>query len=264
VWALDPEAEAREQAALAEKAAAEMAEEGAARARHPTARPVPAPEPDPEPRVAASLAPWAATSSGPTIGVRLPDDDPPAAHAKAPAAPARALPLWLCIGVPLVVVLIAFVAIAILTAPTGTDRLPAVGRQAEASGDRPAPDTGGAPTSATTAEPTTTTSTTATTAPAPSSTAPPTTAAAPTSTAAPAPPATTAVDAAVDPAVVVLPLVDAVNGDGCHPSYLPCVPVADDVDCRGDGDGPEYTGRVMVIGPDDYDLDPDGNSMGCA
>ena len=52
--------------------------------------------------------------------------------------------------------------------------------------------------------------------------------------------------------------------DNCHPSYTPCVPYASDVDCLGgSGNGPEYTGRVTVIGPDEYDLDRDGDGIGC-
>ncbi|MGW5384315.1 hypothetical protein [Nocardia sp. NPDC003963] len=51
---------------------------------------------------------------------------------------------------------------------------------------------------------------------------------------------------------------------GCHPSYDPCVPITSDVDCAGgSGNGPAYTGRVRVIGPDEYDLDRDGNGIGC-
>lgn len=50
----------------------------------------------------------------------------------------------------------------------------------------------------------------------------------------------------------------------CHSSYDPCVPITSDVDCAGgSGNGPEYTGRVRVIGPDEYDLDRDGNGIGC-
>nr|WP_280482671.1 hypothetical protein [Nocardia cyriacigeorgica] len=53
-------------------------------------------------------------------------------------------------------------------------------------------------------------------------------------------------------------------GPGCHESYDPCVPITSDVDCAGgSGNGPEYTGRVRVIGPDEYDLDRDGNGIGC-
>lgn len=51
---------------------------------------------------------------------------------------------------------------------------------------------------------------------------------------------------------------------GCHASYDPCVPVTSDVDCEGgSGNGPSYSGRVRVIGPDEYDLDRDGNGIGC-
>ena len=51
----------------------------------------------------------------------------------------------------------------------------------------------------------------------------------------------------------------------CHPSYQPCVPAnVEDVDCvGGSGNGPEYTGRVTVIGPDVYELDADGDGTGC-
>jgi hypothetical protein len=53
-------------------------------------------------------------------------------------------------------------------------------------------------------------------------------------------------------------------GANCHPSYTPCVPIASDVDCiGGSGDGPEYVGRVTVIGPDVYRLDNDGDGIGC-
>ena len=52
---------------------------------------------------------------------------------------------------------------------------------------------------------------------------------------------------------------------GCHPSYTgACVPIVSDVDCAGgSGNGPEYVGRVNVVGPDDYDLDRDGDGVGC-
>jgi hypothetical protein len=50
----------------------------------------------------------------------------------------------------------------------------------------------------------------------------------------------------------------------CHPSYTPCVEIASDVDCEGgSGDGPGYTGRVLIIGPDEYDLDRNGDGIGC-
>ena len=46
------------------------------------------------------------------------------------------------------------------------------------------------------------------------------------------------------------------QGD-CHPGYLPCVPVADSVDCT------EIRSVVRVIGNDDYGLDRDGDGVGC-
>jgi hypothetical protein len=52
---------------------------------------------------------------------------------------------------------------------------------------------------------------------------------------------------------------------GCHPSYQPCLdPGPSDYDCKGSSDdGPAYTGPVLVVGPDEYGLDPDGNGAGC-
>lgn len=52
----------------------------------------------------------------------------------------------------------------------------------------------------------------------------------------------------------------------CHPSYeWVCVPYASDVDCAGgSGNGPAYvSGPVKVVGPDVYDLDRDGDGIGC-
>jgi hypothetical protein len=52
----------------------------------------------------------------------------------------------------------------------------------------------------------------------------------------------------------------------CHPSYIgDCLPLnGPDVDCRGgSGNGPLYTGRIQVVGPDPYDLDRDGDGIGC-
>jgi hypothetical protein len=52
----------------------------------------------------------------------------------------------------------------------------------------------------------------------------------------------------------------------CTPGYDPCLPPASDYDCRGgSGNGPAYTGRVAVdpaLG-DPYDLDRDGDGIGC-
>ncbi len=47
----------------------------------------------------------------------------------------------------------------------------------------------------------------------------------------------------------------------CHPSYDPCLPIVDDLDCpdvRDMGLAP-----VTIIGPDDYRLDRDGDGLGC-
>jgi hypothetical protein len=50
----------------------------------------------------------------------------------------------------------------------------------------------------------------------------------------------------------------------CNPNYSGCVPNASDVDCAGgSGNGPAYTGMVEVIGVDVYDLDRDGDGIGC-
>jgi hypothetical protein len=52
----------------------------------------------------------------------------------------------------------------------------------------------------------------------------------------------------------------------CDPNYSgACVPIASDVDCAGGGgNGPAYVrGPVKVIGKDIYDLDRDGDGVGC-
>jgi hypothetical protein len=52
----------------------------------------------------------------------------------------------------------------------------------------------------------------------------------------------------------------------CDPNYSgACVPIASDVDCAGgSGNGPAYVrGPVRVIGVDIYDLDRDGDGIGC-
>jgi hypothetical protein len=54
-------------------------------------------------------------------------------------------------------------------------------------------------------------------------------------------------------------------GAGCHPSYSGCLDAnASDYDCAGgSGNGPRYTGRVRVIGPDVFRLDDDKDGWGC-
>ncbi|MDQ6436363.1 hypothetical protein RB623_20095 [Mesorhizobium sp. LHD-90] len=65
--------------------------------------------------------------------------------------------------------------------------------------------------------------------------------------------------------IVVLSLTAYAASDTCDPNYDPCVPVASDVDCAsGSGNGPAYVqGPVRVIGSDIYELDRDGNGVGC-
>jgi endonuclease YncB( thermonuclease family) len=69
------------------------------------------------------------------------------------------------------------------------------------------------------------------------------------------------------PPRTVAPPPPANPGSGnCHPSYRgACLdPNASDYDCAGgSGNGPSYTGRVEVVGPDDFDLDRDGDGVGC-
>jgi hypothetical protein len=52
----------------------------------------------------------------------------------------------------------------------------------------------------------------------------------------------------------------------CDPNYEgACLdPNASDYDCEGgDGNGPDYTGEVRVVGVDQFGLDADGDGIGC-
>jgi hypothetical protein len=56
------------------------------------------------------------------------------------------------------------------------------------------------------------------------------------------------------------------GGNGCDPNYSgACLdPNSPDYDCAGgSGNGPDYTGRVEVVGDDHFDLDRDGDGIGC-
>jgi hypothetical protein len=56
------------------------------------------------------------------------------------------------------------------------------------------------------------------------------------------------------------------TGSDCDPNYAGvCLdPNSPDYDCAGgSGDGPDYTGEVRVIGDDHFDLDRDGDGIGC-
>lgn len=102
----------------------------------------------------------------------------------------------------------------------------------------------------------------------PTTTAAPTTAA-PTTTAPPEPeqPAQTSpTPAPAPPARPVAPAPSA--GGGCHPSYSgTCIPEdVFDADCAGGGgNGPWYVQEkdIKVVGPDVFELDRDGNGIGC-
>ncbi|WP_436793824.1 HNH endonuclease family protein [Actinospongicola halichondriae] len=86
---------------------------------------------------------------------------------------------------------------------------------------------------------------------------PPTT----TTTAPPPPPTTTYV--APRP---IVPQTTQPPANNCTPGYSPCLPPAEDYDCAGgSGNGPAYTGRVNVDHSygDPYDLDRDGDGVGC-
>lgn len=58
---------------------------------------------------------------------------------------------------------------------------------------------------------------------------------------------------------------EPVPAQECTPGYSPCIPPGPDVDCAGgSGNGPRYVqGPIMVTGSDPYDLDRDGDGIGC-
>ena len=63
-----------------------------------------------------------------------------------------------------------------------------------------------------------------------------------------------------------LPAPAPAAGGNCDSNYTgACVPIASDVDCAGGGgNGPAYVqGPVTVVGTDIYDLDRDGDGIGC-
>lgn len=58
---------------------------------------------------------------------------------------------------------------------------------------------------------------------------------------------------------------DMPRAQNCHSSYSGCLnPNASDYDCAGgSGNGPYYTGKVRVTGPDVFGLDRDNDGWGC-
>ena len=68
------------------------------------------------------------------------------------------------------------------------------------------------------------------------------------------------------PASKSLPKRSAENNSGaCHSSYSGCLKAnASDYDCAGgSGNGPYYTGKIQVVGPDVFDLDRNNDGWGC-
>jgi hypothetical protein len=62
------------------------------------------------------------------------------------------------------------------------------------------------------------------------------------------------------------PVPPSEDDSDCDPSYKgACLdPNSSDYDCEGgSGDGPDYTGTVTVVGDDHFDLDRDGDGVGC-
>lgn len=83
------------------------------------------------------------------------------------------------------------------------------------------------------------------------------------------PPTTTTTTAAPPPTTAPAPPPTAAPpppSNSCTPGYSPCLPPASDYDCQGgSGNGPAYTGRVSVDHSygDPYDIDRDGDGVGC-
>jgi hypothetical protein len=101
--------------------------------------------------------------------------------------------------------------------------------------------------------------------------APTTTAEPPTTTTATTEPPTTvrmvATTTTARPATTAPPTTAAAKSN-CHPSYEgTCIPPdVSDADCAGgSGNGPWYVKEknIRVVGPDVFDLDRDGNGIGC-
>ena len=160
-------------------------------------------------------------------------------------------------------IVVAVIAVSIAVAPFSEDE-PTTVRTASASKDEPVEDALprattteyiSPPTTSTTVEPVTTT-------------APPTTAAPPTT---PPPPSRRPRPTYAEPEPAPEPepaAAAAASGGRCHSSYEgTCIPPdVSDADCAGgSGNGPWYVqeSNIRVVGPDVFDLDRDGNGIGC-
>ncbi|WP_459716275.1 hypothetical protein [Actinophytocola sp. KF-1] len=154
------------------------------------------------------------------------------------ARPAWRKPAWIGAGV----VAAALVCAAILGGGDGERTAAPAGRTTTTATLEPVP-----PATTTTTAATTTTATTATTTTTTTATTTTTT--------------TTTTDG---PTVAEPPPVADDPRSGCHPSYRPCVPIAEDVDCEGTGDGPVHVvGPIEIVGPDEYRLDPNKDGLAC-
>jgi len=69
----------------------------------------------------------------------------------------------------------------------------------------------------------------------------------------------------MEPTRATEPMQPIEPAEQCDPNYEPCVPIDSDVDCAGGrGNGPSYVrGPVRVVGSDIYELDRDGDGIGC-
>ena len=77
---------------------------------------------------------------------------------------------------------------------------------------------------------------------------------------------TPAVTEVAPAANIIEEVIETAPVQNCHPSYSGAclIPSASDYDCSGgSGNGPYYTGKVRVVGPDVFGLDRDKDGWGC-
>lgn len=82
---------------------------------------------------------------------------------------------------------------------------------------------------------------------------------------APSAPRTISLPTPTAPIIIFVPPTQPPAQSNCHPSYEgACLKIGVDYDCAGgSGNGPLYTGKVRVVGWDEYKLDGDGDGWGC-
>jgi hypothetical protein len=184
----------------------------------------------------------------PELGPPIVPGRQPQEPVRPPAPPAPSRGWWATLDpVPKVLLIMFGLAVGLCIAPAGIVAVATSGNPTSGRGTPPVSPTSSRTSpvqAATSATPVRTPATSASPASSPSSSA--------ASSSAAAPPVT--VMTTTQPAPV------------CDPNYSgACVPIASDVDCAGgSGNGPAYVrGPVYVIGTDIYDLDRDGNGVGC-